>query len=63
MAFDNARTLNCYELRTLTLLSMSGRLRKQVVYSNSFYGWRLVGFSSFWFLFPIHKVGVLLLLL
>ena len=44
MAFDNARTLNCYKLRTFILLSMNGCLRKQVVHFNSFYGLRLVDF-------------------
>ena len=39
---------------------MSG---KQVVYFNSFHGLILVDFDPFWFLFLIHKVGVLLLLL
>ena len=34
-----------------------------VVYFNSFYGLRLVDFDPFWFLFPIHKVEVPLLLL
>ena len=65
MAFDSARTLhvNCYKVRTFTLLSMSGSLRKQVIYFNSFYGLRLVDFNPFWFLFLIHKVGVPLLLL
>ena len=37
---------------------MSGCLRKQVVYFNSFHGLRLVNFDPLWFLFPIHKVGV-----
>ena len=46
-----------------SVLSMSGRLRKQVYYFNSFYGLRLVDFEPFWFLFLIHKVGVPLLLL
>ena len=51
MAFDNARILNCYKLRAFLLLSMSG----------CFHGLRLqlVDFDPFWFLFPIHKVGVL----
>ena len=38
---------------------MSGCLRKQVVYL----GLILIDFDPFWFLFPIHKVGVPLLLL
>ena len=42
---------------------MSGCLRKQVVYFNSFYGLRLVDFDPFWSLLPIHKVEVPLLLL
>ena len=58
MAFDNARILNCHKLRAFILLSMSGCLKKQVVYLNSFHGLRLVDFDPFWFLFPIHKVGV-----
>ena len=58
MAFDNARILNCYKLRAFMLLSMSGCLKKQVVYFNSFHGLRLVDFDPFWFLFPIYKVGV-----
>ena len=58
MAFDNARILNCYKLRAFILLLMSGCLKKQVVYFNSFHGLRLVDFDPFWFLFPIHKVGV-----
>ena len=58
MAFDNARILNCYKLRAFILLSMSGCLKKQEVYFNSFHGLRLVDLDSFWFLFPIHKVGV-----
>ena len=62
VAFSNARTLNCYKLRTFILLSMSGRLRKQVVYFNSFYGLRLVDFNPLWFLFLIHKVEMPLLL-
>ena len=38
MAFlcDNAGTLNCYKLRTFVLLKLSGCLRKQVVYFDSF---------------------------
>ena len=63
MAFDNARTPNCYKLRTLILLSMSGCLRKQLIYFNSFCGLRLVDFDLSWFLFLIHKVGVPFLLL
>ena len=58
MAFDNARILNCYKLRAFILLLMSGCLKKQVVYFNSFHGLRLVDFDPFQFLFPIHKVGV-----
>ena len=58
MTFDNAQILNCYKLRAFILLSMSGCLKKQVVYFNSFHGLRLVDFDPFWFLFPIHKVGV-----
>ena len=58
MAFDNARILNCYKLRAFILLLMSRCLKKQVVYFNSFHGLRLVNFDPFWFLFPIHKVGV-----
>ena len=54
MAFDNARTLNCYKLRTFVLLSMS-IYRKQVVYFESFHGRRLVDFDPVWFLFLIHK--------
>ena len=42
---------------------MRGCLRKQVVYFNSFYGLRLVDFDPFWYLLPIHKVEVPLLLL
>ena len=42
---------------------MSGCFRKQVIYFNSFDGLRLVDFDPFWLLFPIHKVGVPLLLL
>ena len=44
MAFlcDNAGTLNCYKLRTFVLLKMSGCLRKQVVYFDSFHSFRLV---------------------
>ena len=40
MAFlcDNAGTLNCYKLRTFVLLKMSGCLRKQLVYFDSFHG-------------------------
>ena len=34
MAFDNAGILNCYKLRAFMLLSMSGCLKKQVVYFN-----------------------------
>ena len=37
---------------------ISGCLRKQVVYFDSFHGFRLVDFNPFWFLFPIHKIGV-----
>ena len=51
-------------------LTGGGRLREvvamrelTVVYFNSFYGLRLVDFDPFWFLFPIHKVRVPLLLL
>ena len=40
---------------------MSGCLRKQKVYFNSFYGLRLVDFDPVWLLFPIHKAGVPLL--
>ena len=58
MAFDNARILNCYKLMAFILLLMSRSLKKQVVYFNSFHGLRLVDFDPFWFLFPIHKVGV-----
>ena len=58
MAFDNARILNCYKLRAFILLSMSGCLKKQVVYFNSFHSLRLVDLDPFCFLFPIHKVGV-----
>ena len=49
MAFlrDNAGTLNCYKLRTFVLLEMSGCLRKQVVYFDSFHGFRLVDFNPF----------------
>ena len=47
MAFDNARTLNCYKLRTFILISMSKHLRKQVVHFNIFYGLRLVDFDPF----------------
>ena len=47
-----------YKLRTFVLLKMSGCLRKQVVYFDSFHGFRLVDSNPFWFLFPIHKVGV-----
>ena len=54
--FDNARILNCHKVRAFILLSMNGCLKKQVVYFNSFHGLRLV--AAFWFLFPIHKVGV-----
>ena len=61
MAFDNVRILNCFKLRAFILLSMSGCLKKQVVYFNSFHGFRLVDFNTVWFLFPIHKVGVPLL--
>ena len=57
MAFDNAGILNCYKLRAFMLLSMSGCLKKQVVYFNSFHGLILVDFDQFWFLFPIYKVG------
>ena len=53
MAFDNAGILNCYKLRAFMLLSMSGCLKKQVVYFNSFHGLILVDFDQFWFLFPI----------
>ena len=63
MAFDDARTLNCYKRRTFILLSMSGRLTKQVVCFNSFCGLRLVDFDPFWLSFLIHKLGVPLLLL
>ena len=57
MAFmcDNAGTLNCYKL---VLLKMSGCLRKQVFYFDSFHGFRLVDFNPFRLLFPIHKIGV-----
>ena len=58
MALDNARMLNCYKLRAFMLLSMSGCLKKQLVYFNSLHGLILVDFDQFWFLFPIHKVGV-----
>ena len=59
VAFDNARILFFfYKLRAFILLSMSGCLKKQLVYFNSFHGLRLVDFDLFWFLFPIHKVGV-----
>ena len=49
MAFlcDNAGTLNFYKLRTFVLLKMSGCLRKQVVYFDSFHGFRLVDFNPF----------------
>ena len=47
MAFDNARIINCYKLRAFILLSMSGCLKKQVVYFNSFYGLRLDDFDPF----------------
>ena len=47
MAFVNARTLNCYELRKFIFLSMSGRLRKEVVYFNNFCGLILIGFDPF----------------
>ena len=39
MSFDNAQTLNCYKLRRskdICIAIMSGCLRKQVVYFNSF---------------------------
>ena len=58
MAFGNARILNCYKLRAFMLLSMSGCLKTQVVYFNSFHDLILVDFDQFWFLFPIHKVGL-----
>ena len=51
MAFDNARILNCYKLRAFILLSMSGCLKKQVVYLNSFHGLRLVDLDPFWFFY------------
>ena len=63
MAFDKARTLNCYELRTFILLSMRGRLRNELVYFNNFCGLILIGFDPFWFLILIHKLGVPSLLL
>ena len=44
---DNAGTLNCYNLRTFVLLKMSGCLSKQVVYFDSFHGFRLVVFNPF----------------
>ena len=52
-------------------LTGGGRLREVVAmreltvfYFNSFYGLRfMVDFDPFWFLFPIHIVGVPLLLL
>ena len=52
-------------------LTGGGRLREvvamrelTVVYFNSFYSLRfIVDFDPFWFLFPIHMVGVPLLLL
>ena len=49
MAFlcDNAGTLNCYKLRTFVLLKTSGCLSKQVVYFDSFHGFRLVDFNPF----------------
>ena len=43
----NAGTLNCYKLRTFVLLEMSGCLSKQVVYFDSFHGFRLVDFNPF----------------
>ena len=47
MAFlcDNAGTLNFHKLRTFALLKISGCLRKQVVYFDSFHGFRLVDFN------------------
>ena len=53
--------VNCYKLRIFILLSMSGCLRKQIIYFNSFYGLKLVDFEPVWCLFPIHKAGVPLL--
>ena len=49
MAFlcHNAGTLNCYKLRTFVLLKMSGCPRKQVVYFDSFHGFRLVDLNQF----------------
>ena len=49
MAFlcDNGGTLNCYKLRIFVLLKMSGCLSKQVVYFDSFHGFRLVDFNPF----------------
>ena len=49
MAFlcDNAGTLNCYQLRTFVLLKVSGCLKKQVVYFDSFRGFRLVDLNPF----------------
>ena len=44
---DNAGTLNCCKLRTFVLLKMSGWLGKQVVYFDSFHGFRLVHFNPF----------------
>ena len=45
--YDNARTLNCYKLRTFVLLRMSGCLSKQVVYFDSFCGFGLVDLNPF----------------
>ena len=44
---DNAGTLNCYKLRTFVLFKMSGCLRKQVVYFDSFHSFKLVDLNPF----------------
>ena len=63
MAFENVRLpLNCHELRTSTADSIA--INEWTSLKTSiFYGLRLIDFNPFWFLFPVHKVHVVVPLL